>query len=230
MLSITLLSTKLYCSNDSIIDSKIIVYDSSEVVVKKLSKEKQKELLQNSDYKYDKVGPVPKTPWERFLDWLDKLFSNTFSGKGGEITWGIIQYILIAAAIVVIIILLLKNNARALFLGKSASVAIDLKEFESDINTIDFNKLITEALSKKDLRKAVRLHFLKLLKSLADKNLIQWKIDKTNRDYSIELKNSRFDEQFKEIAMLYEYYWYGDFPIDEEKYNATVEKFKTISI
>jgi len=229
LLCMVIHSNQLLCATDTIKKAEnTIAYDSSMVEVKKLPKEQQEELLQNSDYKYDKVGPAPKTPWEKFLDWLDRLFSDTFSGTGGTIAGTVIQYMLIFGAIAAIIILLLKNRARALFFGKSASVNIDLKEFDADINAIDFNKLIAEALASKDLRKAVRLHFLKLLKNLSDKNLIQWKIDKTNHDYSIELKNSKFDTQFKEIAMLYEYYWYGDFPIDEAKYNATVEKFKTI--
>jgi hypothetical protein len=109
-------------------------------------------------------------------------------------------------------------------------VQIDFSEFEEDIHKINFDKLIEEATSKKDFRKAIRLHFLKLLKDLTDNNLITWQIDKTNNDYSIELANNKYSSKFKELALLYEYIWYGDFPLDETNFISTILKFKEFKI
>jgi hypothetical protein len=64
-----------------------------------------------------------------------------------------------------------------------------------------------------------------LLKELTDKNLIHWQIDKTNNDYTIELSKSKFSSQFNELALLYEYIWYGDFDLNEERFKSTIEKF-----
>jgi hypothetical protein len=86
--------------------------------------------------------------------------------------------------------------------------------------------LIEDALSKKDYRKAVRLHFLKLLKQLTDNNLIKWQIDKTNNDYSMELANSKYNSKFNELSLMYEYIWYGDFSLDETNFKGTISKFK----
>ncbi|MGZ4059834.1 MAG: hypothetical protein ACXVPU_12435, partial [Bacteroidia bacterium] len=184
----------------------------------------------NTDYKYDRVGPAPKSVWERFTEWFWRTIEKIFSTKGGKIGFNIFKFILIIAVIVIIIFLLLKNDVRALFYGKSASVQIDFSEFEENIHTINFDVLIDEAISKKDFRKAVRLHFLKLLKELTDNNLIKWQIDKTNNDYSIELANSKYSSQFKELALLYEYIWYGDFQLDESNFKATISKFKDFRI
>ncbi|MGZ4056858.1 MAG: hypothetical protein ACXVDZ_08530 [Bacteroidia bacterium] len=223
-----LLSTNVYSANDSI---KIkIVTDSSKTEIRKLSDEEQKKLLDNTDYKYDRVGPAPKSVWERFTEWFWRTIEKIFSTKGGKIGFNIFKFILIIAVIVIIIFLLLKNDVRALFYGKSASVQIDFSEFEENIHTINFDVLIDEAISKKDFRKAVRLHFLKLLKELTDNNLIKWQIDKTNNDYSIELANSKYSSQFKELALLYEYIWYGDFQLDESNFKATISKFKDFRI
>nr|MDQ3048623.1 DUF4129 domain-containing protein [Bacteroidota bacterium] len=150
--------------------------------------------------------------------------------KQGSLSIDVLYYLLLGAAIVTIIVLLLKNNIRSLFYGKSAKVAIDFKEFEEDIHAISFDKLIAEAIAKKDFRKAVRLHFLKLLKDLTDKDLIKWQIDKTNNDYSMELANSQYHSQFRELALLYEYVWYGDFHLNEDSFSSTVSKFKKFSI
>lgn len=221
-----LYGTNGYCVNDSIKIKNTLIFDSSRVEVRQADIDKQSQLLNNSDYKYDRIGPVPKTLWERFKDWFWRKVSELLNSKGGSLGFLILKYALVIAAIVLIIVLLLKNNVRALFYGKSASMPIDFKEFEEDIHKINFNELITTALSEKDFRRAVRLHFLKLLKELTDKNLISWKIDKTNNDYLIELSNSKYNKHFKELAISYEYIWYGNFQLDETNFKAEIEKFK----
>ncbi|MES2591528.1 MAG: hypothetical protein V4608_06565 [Bacteroidota bacterium] len=206
------------------------MFDSSQIKIRNPIADKQKELLNNPDYKYDHVGPSPKNMWERFKEWFYQKLGQIFDSKGGAVGLQILKYLLIAAAILAIILLLLKNNVRALFYGKSASVSIDFKEFEEDIHKINFQELISFALSEKDFRRAVRLHFLKLLKELTDKNLITWKIDKTNNDYSIELSNTLYINKFKELSILYEYIWYGSFELDEANFKTTLEKFNSFSI
>jgi hypothetical protein len=225
-----LYASKAYCVTDSAKTKINLVYDSSKVEVRKLSNSEQQKLLSNTDYKYDRVGPTPKTPWERFKEWFWRQVDDLFSSKEGDITVRILEYILIAAAIILIIFLVLKNDMRALFYGKSATVAIDFKEFEDDIHKINFPELITDAISKKDYRKAVRLHFLFLLKELTDKNYITWQVGKTNNDYSMELSESKYSSRFKELSLLYEYIWYGDFEIDETNFKTTIVKFKELEV
>jgi hypothetical protein len=207
-----------------------IKIDSSKIEVRKLSVEEQKRLLDKSIYKYDRVGPEPKSLWERFMEWLSNKLGEIFSSKSGSTGLRIFEWLLIIAAIVIIILLVLKNDVRNLFYGKSASLSIDFSESEEDINKIDFDKLIEEAIAKKDFRKAVRLHFLKLLKKLTDNNLIKWQIDKTNRDYSIELSNSKYTSQFNQLSLVYEYIWYGDFQLDETMYKDTINQFNSFSL
>jgi hypothetical protein len=225
-----LYSPNAYCKRDSAKVKFTIVYDSSKVEIRKLNEIDQQKLLNNADYKYGRTGPAPKSLWERIKEWFWRKIDELFNTKGGHISLKVLEYLLIAAAIVVIIFLLFKNNVRSLFYGKSASVPIDFKEFEEDIHKINFEELIATAISKKDFRKAVRLHFLNLLKELTDKNLIKWQIDKTNNDYSMELAQSRYSSQFKELSLLYEYIWYGDFQIDETNFKTTVSKFKEFKI
>lgn len=219
-------SNTSFCLNDSAKTEIRLVNDNSKIQVRQINPEEQKKLLDNSDYKYDRVGPAPKTWWERFKEWFWRMIAEMFSSGGGAIVLSILPYIIIFAVIVVIILLVLKNDIRAVFYGKSASVTIDFKEFDEDIQKINFEALIADALSKRDFRKAVRLHFLKLLKDLTDNNLIKWQIDKTNNDYSMELSNGKYSSKFHELALMYEYVWYGDFQLDESNFNSTLLKFK----
>lgn len=221
-----LCGSNVYGINDSIKLQKAIVFDSSSVEVRQPLAEQQQELLNNKDYKYDHKNPASKTLWERIKEWFWQKINDLFNTKSGAIGLIILKYVLIVTAIALIIMLLLKNNIRALFYGKSAGIPIDFKEFDEDIHKINFNELISTAVSEKDYRRAVRLHFLKLLKELTDKSLITWKIDKTNNDYSIELSNSEYEKQFKELAISYEYIWYGNFILNELNFKTTIEKFK----
>ncbi|MFL5765283.1 MAG: hypothetical protein ACJ77K_15170 [Bacteroidia bacterium] len=221
--------TDLYSSNDSL-KKHAIVFDTSRVQVRQPPEAQQKLLLENKDYKYDRVGPAPKGLWDRFKEWLGHSLDDLSNTEGGKVGITIFQYCLIIAVIVIIIVLLLKNDIRAVFYGKSASVKIDFKEFDEDIHNINFDDLISAAVNTKDYRKAVRLHFLKLLKDLTDNNLISWQIDKTNNDYSIELKNSKYAKSFSELSLMYEYIWYGDFHLDENNFSNTISKFKAFKV
>lgn len=203
-----------------------IVKDTSRIVLRQPPAEKQEELLADKDYLYDKVPPAPKTPWERFWDWVERKIDEVFSSEGFSNFWDVFQYVLIVAAIGLIIWLLMKNDVRGLFYGKSVSTDIGFKEVSENIHEIDFDKLIEEAVARKDFRRAVRLYFLRVLKVLSDKELIAWKADKTNYDYYLELRESRYQGPFKELSFLYEYIWYGDFGITEDVYKGASEKFK----
>jgi len=221
------------------VSSKKIIIDSSTILVRKLDEAKQQELLKDDIYKYDRKGPAPKTWWDRFWEWfwrmIGDLFNESENNKSNDVLWGLsygklLIYILTIAVTILLIYLIVKNDIRALFYGKSASVKIDFTELEDDIHKINFDELIATALAKKDFRKAIRLHFLKLLKELTDNNLINWKIDKTNNDYQIELANSKYSSKFKELAVTYEYVWYGDFHLDEPNFKSTVSKFQSFKI
>jgi hypothetical protein len=226
-----LFNSAVYCNSDSTKStSKTVIYDSSSVKVREPDNVKQRELLADPDYKYNRKEPAPATLWQRFKEWLSRKISELLSTKGGEVGLTILQYALVVAVIVLIVFLLLKNNIRSIFYGKSANIAIDFKEFDEDIHSINFNELINMALSQKDFRRAVRLHFLKLLKELTDRNLISWKTDKTNNDYFIELSNTSYSAHFKELALLYEYIWYGDFQLKEEEFKVTIERFNAFVI
>jgi hypothetical protein len=203
--------------------------DTSHVTVRSLDPVTQQKLLSDPIYQYDKIGPKPESAWDRFWEWLGRKLGDGMNSDG-NIGFLIFEFILIAAALALIIYLLLKNDAGRLFYGKSANVQIDFSEFDDDIHRVNLDELIAKAMLSKDLRRAVRLHFLKLLKELSEAGHIKWQIDKTNKDYSIELSNSHFHNNFRELASLYEYVWYGDFQADENYFQSAISKFNAFKI
>jgi cell division protein FtsX len=185
------------------------------------------DVVDDSRYVYDREPPA-SSMGDKFWEWLVDLLSNLT--KGGFMGFSTVTIVLFTLVLILIVYLLIKNDTRGLFYGKSASVKIDFSEFEEDIHEIDFDALIEEAERRKDFRKVVRLQFLKLLKQLSDKDLIKWKIDKTNRDYIMELTDHSQKKSFRELARLYEYIWYGDFQTDEQHFREAIAKFKTFRV
>ena len=70
---------------------------------------------------------------------------------------------------------------------------------------------------------AVRYLYQKSLISLRNKELIQWKQDKTNHEYLYELGEHPAALPFDRLTYFYEYVDYGDFPIDEHRF-AKIQK------
>lgn len=203
----------------------MIPVDSSEIIVRRPSAEKQKEIFAYEDYLFDKQGRPPVSWWDRFMDWLQRQIDELFSTNTGETFLFVFKWILIVAALGLIIFLLLKTDIRFLFYKKGQSAKIDYSEITEDIHKIDFDKQIDEAIAKKNFRKAVRLYFLKALKSLSDKNMIDWKPDKTNYDFYLELKEQKLQNDFRSVSILYDYVWYGDFSLNENEFKTASQQF-----
>jgi hypothetical protein len=67
--------------------------------------------------------------------------------------------------------------------------------------------------------------FLRLLKSLADKNIIQYKPDRTDFDYLMQLHSTGYYDDFFRLTRNYEYSWYGQFDIDHERFSVMRKDF-----
>jgi hypothetical protein len=92
------------------------------------------------------------------------------------------------------------------------------EEMPVDIFAINYQKEIDKAAAEGNYRLAIRLQYLRLLKQLTEKNIIQYKQDKTNFDYISELHSTPYYNQFFRITRNYEYSWYGRFDVSGEAY------------
>ena len=89
------------------------------------------------------------------------------------------------------LILYLYNSNVGLF-RKSSIIAAEESDSETgDIFAINYQREIDKSVASGNYRLAVRLMFLRLLKNLSDKNIIQYKQDNTNLDYLMQLQTRR---------------------------------------
>ena len=94
-----------------------------------------------------------------------------------------------------------------------------------DIFAINYQKEIDKAEANANYRLAIRLLFLRLLKVMAEKNIIQYKQDRTNLDYLLQLHPTGYYNNFFRITRNYEYSWYGKFEVGEGAYKIIRNDF-----
>ncbi len=168
----------------------------------------------------------------RFINWVGQGLSNVFginiSPQVLQIIEYLIYFLLVILAIYLIVKVLINENFNSLF-QKKAKTINDINLTEEHIEGIDINKLLTKAIESKDYRLAIRYQFLLTLQKLSKSDIIEWHFDKTNSDYLSEIEQPEIQKGFKQIAYLYDYIWYGEQTIDNNKYTKSVLDFESIN-
>lgn len=160
---------------------------------------------------------------EKILNWiadfLDGAVSTASKVSGiGEMILYILATILIIV-IVVFIVLKIKGIKLKTLLEKKKIDTPEIEIYTENVNEMNFDTLLSNALSNKDYRLATRFLYLKNLKLLSDKTIIKWNINKTNYSYQHEIQNSGIRSKFLETTFIFDYIWYGEFPVDEYQYS-----------
>ncbi len=168
----------------------------------------------------------------RFINWVGQGLSNIFginiSPQVLQIIEYLIYFLLVILAIYLIVKVLINENFNSLF-QKKAKTINDINLTEEHIEGIDINKLLNTAIENKDYRLAIRYQFLLTLQKLSKSDIIEWHFDKTNSDYLSEIEQPEIQKGFKQIAYLYDYIWYGEQTIDNNKYTKSVLDFESIN-
>ena len=174
--------------------------------------EKEKANKPTAKKKTDKSSsPLLNAGWVTFLKWF---------------------FIIIALAIIVILVAkfvkegnVFGQQSRRIF---APSMEISLQNIEDDLNQAELFPLIQQAIAQKQFALALRLYYLATIKELNAIGAIQWKKDKTNREYTREMKNHRLFMPFRDITTVFERVWYGDAPIDESAFNHLQPAFQDL--
>lgn len=216
-------------------DATAVIYDTAPLEIRQIDDEDLRKYKDDEAFDYE-VTEADRTWWDDFTTWVSNIFRRIFEGIFGvEKAAGllasflrIVPYLLLGILIFLLIKFFLNVNARALLQAKREQSAVGLSEEEHLINNEDLQQLVQKALGDKNYRLAIRYYYLFLLKLMSEKELITWELQKTNDDYIREIKKTELQQPFINITRLYDYIWYGDFPIDESKYYKAVSAFSTL--
>jgi hypothetical protein len=189
----------------------------------------------NQKQKFDTVKSELK-----LRDWLSKLLKPkddkisenkplaTPNFQGIEKFIKSIAYIVFALITLSLIYFIFKDIKLNLSSDKKISLNIDLDNIEN-IQTVDLEKLLKQSLDNNEYRMAIRLRYLIILQSLAKKEIIHWKPEKTNRMYVSEVKLSPFLQEFKQLTLIFEKVWYGGEGIEDAKYRSLEPLFDNLN-
>ncbi len=91
---------------------------------------------------------------------------------------------------------------------------------------LDLDKLLRDAEKGSNWRLALRYQWLKVLRRLVDEGRIKWQPRFTDADYLAQLKDPAWRVTFSEMSFLFKWVWYGDAPMDAQRYERMKPAFE----
>jgi len=219
-----------YYDNYADTTKKILPASDEELIidVRLLSDDLLDKYKNDPEFNYD-GGPEEADDWiTKIKNWINQQLAILRSSKTYSTLLDYLYYALMIAALILIIRGLIKADRRGLLFGKINSNEIKMIESEEDISQINFDELIAAAAERKDYKLAVRYLFLKSLKLLSEKELIELRNNKTNYQYLSEIKNNRISSAFQIATSRFEWIWYGDFPVDDNVLKSSQNDFNEL--
>lgn len=138
---------------------------------------------------------------------------------------GLLKLILWALAIIFILIIVYNiflNNV--MFRKKSRSTIREEIFEEEQFFLLDYDVLVRQSYRLEDYRMATRYLFLKTLRSLAEKSMINYDASKTNKKYLQEIPPA-LQPVFTSLLLSYERIWYGHSAIPQDAYQKLENRF-----
>ncbi len=102
----------------------------------------------------------------------------------------------------------------------------NIEEVETNLHESDLDRYLRESLANKSYRTAVRIYYLMIIKELSSNGMINWKKDKTNREYISEMRSQKGFESFRDITRTFDKVWYGEFNIQQNDFAQIGPKFE----
>lgn len=218
----------IFSQNDSI----VLPIDENSVLQERRMYEDLKEKYTGDEFNYETNTGESKNLLARFIKWLFQGIGDAVGINISPNTLLVLEYIIYGLMGILVIYLLIRifiNEKFNSIFTKKAKAIIDIDLTEQHIEVIDLDSLMSAALKNKDYRLAVRYQYLKILKQLSQKEIIEWHFDKTNVDYEKEIGESKLRNDFKKVSYLYEYIWYGEQIIDEVGYTNASFRFTQLN-
>lgn len=196
-----------------------VQYDSAAVNTRHFDSLKIVQLKKEFPFKYGRMQPQHEINFS-FFEQIERFIERVF-GQWAQLPtpYKILRVVLYLAGIVFLLYLLFQIfNVQQIFARKAAAVSLNYELMNEDIHEMNFEPLIEAAIAQQQYRLAIRLHYLHTLKLLADHQLIDWKLNKTNYQYVIEMQARPSKDTFEQLTNIFDWVWYGEFLIQEQEY------------
>ncbi len=176
------------------------------------------EYMSDRRFQYADIDPDAASLWERFKQWLFQNIYAFFTNEGVQTFLKISFYLIFVVLIYALIRQFMGGEMNAAFFTSGKDSKGTLRYTENGLQAIDYDTSIRHAAENGQYRQAINLIYNKALHELHRRELIDWKTEKTNRDYLFELNNHACSTHFRTLTRIYEYAEYGDFPVTRRHY------------
>lgn len=184
-------------------------YLQSQIEEKRFDRERWSKLIQGIDFSEKTGRQVQPEPNSSNRD-LPDITPNWRAGTGTAIA----RFLLIVLGAVVIALLVRAMLGYSQVKDKKITPrtqdGINIKKIEENIHQADLDDYIDQAKAEGNFNLAVRLYYLAILKELSIGKHIKWKVDKTNSEYLLEMRNHQDFQSFRDLTRIFERTWYGD--------------------
>lgn len=197
---------------------------SDTIQLRRFDAEKIASYKADPELQYDNDLRRVPTIWERFKEWLLHWLEGIFGSGVGRFVVNNLVYIAVAVLIGFALYILSRHGLRNAFHGAPRSLG-DVTAAAEDIRGMDLEAMIREAEQAGDLRRAIRLHYLLVLRKLVDQGVLRWSPESTDRDYMAQIKDTALRSRFAHLALVFQWVWYGHAEVDSARYEAIRRPF-----
>jgi len=148
-----------------------------------------------------------------------------------DLSWfRVLFWVLVIGGFVALLIWFLATSNIRLFSRRSKEVGGEetIEEATENIFELNFGKEIQKAIGSQNYRMAVRLMYLRTLRDLSLKNLINYTHEKTNSDYLFQLAGTSYYKNFFRLTRDFDYTWYGHFPLSQDSFSVIQNDFNNV--
>lgn len=138
-------------------------------------------------------------------------------------------WILLIAGFVTLLVWFLSTSDIRLFRKRPEDEPRAEDQPTENIFVMNFEKEIQNAISNGNYRMAVRLLYLRVLRDLSSRNLIQYSHEKTNSDYLLQLGPTPYYKNFFRLTRSFDYTWYGQFDLSADSFALIQNDFSSFS-
>lgn len=214
-----------------------IQFNDEGLIPEKISSEDLLRYRSDEDFTYAQTQ-LNESFWNDVKAWFQEYFSDLFKSIFGEVRGGefleaiftILPYLLYLLFAYLVFWFFYKIRPMGFLSSKGNPNRVFVSEEERILKTENIQDLVNKAIEEKQYRLAIRYEYLYVLKQLMAKELIDWQQFKTNEDYQNDLKSTHVHPLFCEITRIYDFTWYGVFPIDSVRFAVLQTPFKNINL
>lgn len=102
--------------------------------------------------------------------------------------------------------------------AKSDEGGISFENLDENIHETDLERFLRIAKEEGNWAQCIRVYYLMVVKALSDSGLIDWKKDKTNHSYVMEMAPKKGGPKFLQLTNVYEHVWFGELRLDSIRF------------